>query len=95
MSQIISHRVTILGREFQVRSQATPEQVAAIEQFVHSRLETVQNALPLGDLQSVISLALLNLAGEYLTLQEECSGRDTSSGQRLSSLISKVDAGLM
>ena len=94
MTQINSHRVTILGREFQVRSQATPERVSEIEQFVKDRLETVQSALPLGDVQSVVSLALLNLAGEYLSLQEECSGRDMGIDQRLSNLISKVDIGL-
>lgn len=94
MTQISSHRVTILGREFQVRSQATPERVAEIEQFVKDRLETVQTALPLGDVQSVVSLALLNLAGEYLSLQDECSGKDMESVQRLSNLISRVDNGL-
>jgi len=94
MAQINSHRVSILGREFQVRSQATTERVAEIEQFVKDRLETVQTALPLGDVQSVVSLALLNLAGEYLSLQDECSGRDKESVQRLSNLISRVDIGL-
>jgi cell division protein ZapA len=94
MTQTNSHRVIILGREFQVRSHATPERVAEIEQFVKDRLEAIQTALPLGDVQSVVSLALLNLAGEYLSLQDECSGRDIESVQRLTNLISRVDIGL-
>lgn len=94
MSAPVSHRVTILGRDFQVRSQATPERVFEIEQFVKNRIEAVQSALPLGDVQSVVSLALLNLAGEYLSLQDECSGSSSDSARRLSSLINRVDAGL-
>ena len=93
MTQVFSHRVTIMGREFVVKSPAPPERVSEIEQFLNARLEGVARAVAVGDTQAVVSLALLNLAGEYMSLQEEWTSKEKASSERLSTLLSKMDGG--
>jgi len=92
MGQIFSHRVNILGREFVVKSPASPEKVNEIEQFLHARLDVVARAVAVGDSQAAVSLALLNLAGEYMLLQDELSLKKSEGSERLESLISRMDA---
>jgi cell division protein ZapA len=81
-----------MGREFVVRSPAPPEKVSEIEQFLSARLEEVAKAVAVGDTQAVVSLALLNLAGEYLSSQQEWDRSKKESSDRLAGLISKMDA---
>ncbi|GAM10081.1 cell division protein ZapA [Geobacter sp. OR-1] len=91
MSQVLSHRVTIMGREFVVKSPASPEKVAEIEQFLNARLNGVAKGVAVGDIQAVVSLALLNLAGEYLSLKDDWSRREQESSERLAGLIRRMD----
>lgn len=93
MSGIWSHRVTILGREFQVRSPIPPEKVTEIEQFVNDRLYEVAAKVADADPQAVASLAMLNLAGDYLRLLEE-SKQQAHGAERLRNLIRQVDRGI-
>ncbi len=90
MTQIRSHRVAVLGREFQVRSPALPEKVAEIEEFVNARLSAVSAAVAGVDSQAVASLALLNLAGDYLMLVEEHERQRRDHSERLNRMISRM-----
>jgi len=91
MSQLRSHRVAVLGREFQVRSPALPEKVSEIEEFVNARLVVVSEAVAGVDAQAVASLALLNLAGDYLMLVEEYERQRRDDSERLNRMIIRMD----
>lgn len=95
MEQLYSHRVFVMGREFQVKSPATPEKVAEIEQFLHSRLELVAKSVAVEDTMATLSLTLLDLAGDFFLLQDELNRKDAESSLRLTGLISKVDGKLL
>jgi cell division protein ZapA (FtsZ GTPase activity inhibitor) len=92
MTQVRSHRVSVLGREFQVKSPDMPEKVAEIEKFVNARLAVVSAAVAGVDLQAVVSLALLNLAGDYLTLVEEYESLQRADSERLNRIINRMDS---
>ena len=94
MAEIRSHRVTVLGREFQVKSPASPERVGEVERLVNARLADVAPMVTGGDTVTVASLALLNLAEEYLALSEERDRLCSQGSEQLSRLIRLVDGEL-
>jgi cell division protein ZapA len=94
MDRFYSHRVTILGREYQVKSPVLPEKVGEIEQYVNERLAAVSSAVAVGDIQATLSLAMLNLAGEYLSVVEELHSVHSDQTSRLDRLVRRVDDGL-
>lgn len=77
-----THLVTILGREIPVKSSAPEAAVREVETFVNDRINEIRSKLTTADPQLVISLALLNLAEQYLTQQ--------SGQQSVASLEAKV-----
>ena len=85
-----SHQVTVLGRELSVRSSASAAKVHAVESFVNGRLQEIGAALKSGDVQLVLTLALLNTAEELLTLRNE---RDSAASldDKLHGLIEKLE----
>ncbi|GFE59708.1 cell division protein ZapA [Geobacter sp. AOG2] len=85
-----THLVTVLGREFPVRSSASTEQVQAVESFVNARLQEIGGALKSGDAQLVLMLALLNTSEELLELRRS-SERATSIDVSLQRLIEKLE----
>ena len=85
-----SHLVTVLGREISVRSSASAEKVYAVESFVNVRLQEIAAALKSGDVQLVLTLALLNTAEELLTLRNERES-DASLDGRLQGIIEKLE----
>ncbi|MFA7059233.1 MAG: cell division protein ZapA [Pedobacter sp.] len=84
-----SHLVTVLGRELSVRSSATAEKVHAVESLVNGMLREIGSALKSGDVQLVLTLALLNTAEELLTLRNERE-RDSSIDEKLQGIIEKL-----
>lgn len=85
-----SHLVTVLGRELSVKSSASAEKVHAVESFVNGRLQEIGSALKSGDVQLVLTLALLNTAEELLTLRNEREN-DVSLDNRLQGIIEKLE----
>ena len=85
-----SHLVTVLGRELSVRSSASAEKVHAVESFVNERLQEIGAALKSGDVQLLLTLALLNISEELLTLrnEREC---DSSLDEKLQGIIEKLE----
>jgi cell division protein ZapA len=84
-----SHLVTVLGRELSVRSSATAEKVHAVESLVNGMLREIGSALKSGDVQLVLTLALLNTAEELLTLRNERE-QDSSIDEKLQGIIEKL-----
>jgi len=80
-----THKIQLLGREFQVRSDSSPEAVEEVELFVATKLSEVAASIPNGDQQLVLLLTLLNIAEEYLTLKHKTEGVDFDS------IIRKLD----
>ena len=85
-----SHLVTVLGRELSVRSSAPAEKVHAVESFVNGRLQEIGAALKSGDVQLVLTLALLNISEELLTLRNERKN-DDSLDDKLQGIIEKLE----
>jgi len=85
-----SHLVTVLGRELSVRSSAPAEKVHAVESFVNGRLQEIGAALKSGDVQLLLTLALLNISEELLTLRNERE-IDASLDDKLQGVIEKLE----
>jgi cell division protein ZapA len=86
-----THRIKVLGREVQVRSTATPEQVREIETYVNRTISEVQDSMKTGDSQLITILAMLNLAESYLLKSWENSRINDTFGERVSRLIRHID----
>ena len=86
-----SHSVTVLGREFSVRSTAPAAKVHAVETFVNRRLQDIGAALKSGDAQLVLTLALLNTAEELLDLQNSLEEQGTLEN-RLRGMLEKLES---
>jgi len=80
----------VLGRELSVRSSASAEKVRAVESFVNGRLQEIGAALKSGDVQLVLTLALLNTAEELLSMRNE-RACEASLDDRLQGIIEKLD----
>ena len=87
-----SHRVKVLGREVQVRSTASPEQVREVEAFVNDTIVELQESMKTADPQLIAILALLNLGESFLVQSRESSRMEGLVHDRVSRLISLIDA---
>ena len=85
------HRVKVLGREVQVRTTASPEQVREIESFVNSRITELQASTKTVDPQVIAILALLNLAESFLQQSRENYRLNRVLRERLSRLMLHID----
>ena len=85
-----THLVTVLGREFSVRSSASADKVQAVESFVNARLHEIGSALKSGDAQLVLMLALLNTSEELLELRRSAE-RDASVDVSVRRLLEKLE----
>jgi len=85
-----SIRVTILGREYTLRSQGSSEQVEKVVQFVEERLAEM-DAVKSVDTRDITVLTLLNLAGQYLQLLDSQEHGREQREARLSRLVDKLE----
>lgn len=84
-------RVTILGQEYAFKTDADPEEIERIADFVNSRIDEVVASGRGADTVGVVVLALMNVAGEYFQL---LNGDDNNVGDvqsRLERLLSRVE----
>jgi len=87
-----SHRVRVLGRELQVRSQASAESVRAVEAFVNEKLAAVSASLNTTDSQIIAILTLMNIAESYLALISENDAYRKQGSERISRLLYKLES---
>jgi len=89
-----SHRVRVLGREFQVRSTASADTVREVETFVNEKLKEVAASINTADSQIIAILALMNIAESYLALVRENDARDREGNRRISRILGEMESNL-
>lgn len=86
-------QVTILGQHYSVRSEADPEEVRRVADFVNRRIEETHAAIRTANTLDVVVLALLNVTGELFELQREKGGAVSEGDElRLRQLLARVEA---
>lgn len=88
------HRIRVLGRELQVRSEALPETVQEIEAFVNDKLSGVAASVTGGDSQVVAILTLMTIAEAYLSLVKEQEASRRQETEWLTTLLQKLEDNL-
>ena len=90
-----SVQVSILGQQFNLRSDAPPEQVHRVARFVEDQISQVtRSGRTVDSLQAAI-LALLNVSAAHLEASPELSNPGGADEERrLSQLIEKIEATL-
>ncbi len=88
------HRISVLGRDLQVKSSALPETVQEIESFVNGKLSEVSASMVGGDTQVVAILTLMTLAEAYLSLRKEHEAAQLHGTEKIGSMIRKLDSHL-
>ncbi len=89
-----SHRVRVLGRELQVRSEASAASVREVESFVNKKLDEVAASVKTNDAQIIAILALMNIAESYLALARENEMYRQEGSERISRLLYKLEKNL-
>lgn len=89
-----SHRIRVLGREIQVRSNASAEAVQEVEAFVNQRLAEVAASIPSADQQLVTLLSLLNITESYLALRRADGSNEPHWQETVDRMVEKIDKAL-
>ena len=87
-------RVTILGQEYAFKTDAAPDEIERIADFVNARIEEVVASGRGADTIGVVVLALMNVAGEYFQLLNFEGSGSSDVQSRLDRLLSKVEDAL-
>ncbi len=88
-----SVQVSILGQQFNLRSEASPEQVHRVARFVEDQIAQVTSSGRAVDSLQAAILALLNVSAAHLG-DESSPGSLGVEDQRLSRLVEKIEAAL-
>jgi cell division protein ZapA (FtsZ GTPase activity inhibitor) len=88
-----SVQVSILGQQFNLRSDAPPEQVHRVARFVEDQIALVTSSGRAVDSLQATILALLNVSAAHLD-GELAPGSSGVEKQRLSRLIEKIETAL-
>lgn len=78
--------IKIQGREYSLRSHESQEQAQRVVAFVEKKLAETADGLSV-DTRDLTVLTLLNLAGQYLRLQDEKDQKEDNRMQRLIAMI--------
>jgi cell division protein ZapA len=85
-----SVQVTILGQIYTVRSEAGPQEVLQVSEFVNRRIQEAQNSSGTANSFTAVVLALLNVAGELFELQKR--GQESGAAEeRLQALLARLE----
>ncbi|MBJ6725822.1 cell division protein ZapA [Geomesophilobacter sediminis] len=88
---MVTHTIKVLGRELQVKSDATPEEVAEVEALVNSTLDEAGIALSGADTQLVVILAMMNLAEACLKARNQVEEQQRTLHSRIQTLLSRIE----
>ena len=85
--------IKVLGRDYSLRSQESAEQTYRVVKFVEERLAETASGRSV-DTRDLTVLTLLNLAGQYLQLQEELKNNSGKQENRLQRLVEQLEVKL-
>ena len=88
-----SVQVSILGQQFNLRSEASPEQIHRVARFVEDQIAQVTSSGRAVDSLQAAILALLNVSAAHLG-DESSPGSLGVEDQRVSRLVEKIEAAL-
>jgi cell division protein ZapA len=88
-----SVQVSILGQQFNLRSEAAPEQVHRVARFVEDQIAQVTTSGRAVDSLQAAILALLNVSAAHLDGDTSTASASVET-QRLDNLIEKIEAAL-
>ncbi|MGW8311864.1 MAG: cell division protein ZapA [Desulfuromonadales bacterium] len=88
-----SVQVSILGQQFNLRSDAPPEQVQRVARFVEDQIAQVTSSGRAVDSLQAAILALLNVSAAHLG-DEPSAGIAEAESQRLNRLVEKIETAL-
>lgn len=88
-----SVQVSILGQQFNLRSDAPPEQVHRVARFVEDQITQVTSSGRAVDSLQAAILALLNVSAAHLG-DEASGGGSGMDQQRLNQLAEKIESAL-
>jgi cell division protein ZapA len=83
-------QVTLLGQVFSLRSEATPEEVRRVTEFVNRAIAEASSSGKTVDSLNVSLLALLNVAQAFLRLQESKAEEERELVGRLDRLMQRM-----
>lgn len=85
--------VTILGRQYTVKSSTGPDEVQRVADYVNRQLAQTAAVAPTADTLHVTVLTLLNIAGMLLQAQGGADASPESAG-RLTALLQRLGQAL-
>ena len=88
-----SIQVSILGQQFNLRSDASPEQVHRVARFVEDQIAQVSSSGRAVDSLQATILALLNVSAAHLKEEPVVAG-SVAEDPRLIQLVGKIEAAL-
>ncbi len=88
----MSHNVQIelLGRKYTLRSQESENQVYRVVRFVEDKLAEMSGGKSV-DTQDLTALTLLNLAGQYLQLDDELKNCGVGDVEKLQQIVARLE----
>lgn len=88
------HRIRVMGREIQVRSNSSAAAVQEVESYVNQKLGDVAASLPHADQQLVALLTLLNVAEAYLASRCQSGAGESSDRESVERILHRIDQAL-
>lgn len=86
-----TYQISIHGREFSLSSEKSAEQVQRVADFVEEKISETAVGRSV-DTQDLMILTLLNLAGQFLQLQENSQQEQHRLEKRLKQLVSQLES---
>lgn len=83
-------KVTILGREYKLRSQESETQIQRVVDFIEEKLAETASGRSV-DTRDLTVLTLLNLAGQYLQLSDQQAQVGIGQEKRLQQLVESLE----
>ena len=86
--------VTIFGRTYYLRGDASVDEVKKITDYVNNQMEEIAGKTRDGNPQNVAILAALNIAQEYFHLKEEMESFRHKVAQKTKNIVELIDVRL-